>query len=60
MSHAARAIQAARTGLFVNIILVIVKLLVEMHDGHVTVDSVLNQGTTVSVFLPVHQNATAR
>jgi len=39
--------------------LAIVKLLVEMHDGHVTVDSVLNQGTTVSVFLPVHQNAAA-
>ena len=38
--------------------LVIVKLLVEMHDGHVTVDSVLNKGTTVSVFLPVHQIAT--
>jgi signal transduction histidine kinase len=40
--------------------LAIVKLLVEMHDGYVTVDSVLNQGTTVSVFLPVHQNAAAR
>ncbi len=40
--------------------LVIVKLLVEMHEGRVTVDSVLNQGTTVSVFLPVHQKATAR
>jgi signal transduction histidine kinase len=40
--------------------LVIVKMLVEMHDGHVTVDSVLNQGTTVSVFLPVHETATAR
>jgi len=39
--------------------LVIVKMLVEMHDGHVTVDSVLNQGTTVSVFLPVHETATA-
>ncbi len=40
--------------------LVIVKMLVEMHDGHVTLDSVLNQGTTVSVFLPVHKAATAR
>ena len=40
--------------------LAIVKLLVEMHDGYVTVDSVLNQGTTVSVFLPVHQKAAAR
>jgi signal transduction histidine kinase len=39
--------------------LVIVKMLVEMHDGHVTVDSVLNQGTTVSVFLPAHETATA-
>jgi signal transduction histidine kinase len=40
--------------------LAIVKLLVEMHDGHVTVDSVLNKGTTVSVFLPVHETATAQ
>jgi signal transduction histidine kinase len=40
--------------------LAIVKVLVEMHDGHVTVDSVLNQGTTVSVFLPVHETATAQ
>lgn len=40
--------------------LVIVKLLVELHDGRVTVDSVLNQGTTVSVFLPARQNAAAR
>jgi signal transduction histidine kinase len=39
--------------------LVIVKMLVEMHDGHVTLDSVLDHGTTVSVFLPVHQIATA-
>jgi len=39
--------------------LVIVKMLVEMHDGHVTVDSVLNQGTTVSVFLPAHETAAA-
>jgi signal transduction histidine kinase len=30
-----------------------------MHDGHVTVDSVLNQGTTVSVFLPAHETAAA-
>jgi two-component system sensor histidine kinase ResE len=40
--------------------LAIVKLLVEMHDGRVTVHSVLNQGTTVSVFLPARQNAAAR
>jgi signal transduction histidine kinase len=40
--------------------LVIVKMLVEMHDGHVSVDSVLNQGTTVSVFLPAHETATAQ
>ena len=40
--------------------LVIVKMLVEMHDGHVTMDSVLNQGTTVSVFLPAHETATAQ
>jgi signal transduction histidine kinase len=40
--------------------LAIVKMLVEMHDGHVTVDSVLNEGTTVSVFLPAHETATAQ
>src|SRR3984885_14490773 len=40
--------------------LAIVKLLVEMHDGRVTVDSVLNEGTTVSVFLPVRETATAQ
>ena len=40
--------------------LVIVKMLVEMHDGHVTVDSVLNQGTTVSVTLPAHEAVTAQ
>jgi signal transduction histidine kinase len=40
--------------------LVIVKSLVEMHDGHVTMDSVLDQGTTVSVFLPAHEAATAQ
>jgi signal transduction histidine kinase len=40
--------------------LVIVKMLVEMHEGHVTMDSVLNQGTTVSVFLPAHRTATAQ
>jgi signal transduction histidine kinase len=34
--------------------LAIVKSLVEMHGGHVRVDSVLDQGTTFSVFLPVH------
>jgi signal transduction histidine kinase len=34
--------------------LAIVKSLVEMHGGHVRVESVLGQGTTFSVFLPVH------
>lgn len=38
--------------------LVIVKMLVEMHDGRVAVDSVLDEGTTVSVFLPAHKAAT--
>lgn len=38
--------------------LAIVKSLVEMHGGHVKVDSVLDQGTTFSVFLP--DQATAR
>jgi signal transduction histidine kinase len=33
--------------------LAIVKSLVEMHGGHVKVESVLNRGTTFSVFLPV-------
>jgi signal transduction histidine kinase len=33
--------------------LAIVKSLVEMHGGHVKVDSVLDRGTTFSVFLPV-------
>jgi signal transduction histidine kinase len=33
--------------------LAIVKLLVEMHGGHVKVESVLDEGTTFSVFLPV-------
>jgi signal transduction histidine kinase len=40
--------------------LAIVKVLVEMHDGQVTVDSELNKGTTVSVFLPAHETATAQ
>src|SRR6201999_2853354 len=39
--------------------LAIVRTLVEMHGGHVRVDSVLNQGTTFSVFLPVHASAEA-
>ena len=39
--------------------LAIVKVLVEMHGGHVTVESVLGQGTTFSVFLPAHATATA-
>ncbi len=33
----------------------IVKLLTEMHGGHVTVHSVLGAGTTFSVFLPVRE-----
>ncbi len=40
--------------------LVIVKMLVEMHEGHVAVESVLNEGTTVSVFLPARETATAQ
>jgi signal transduction histidine kinase len=39
--------------------LAIVKSLVEMHGGHVKVDSVLDQGTTFSVFLPVQVQDTA-
>jgi signal transduction histidine kinase len=39
--------------------LAIVKSLVEMHGGHVKVDSVLDQGTTFSVFLPVHATSAA-
>jgi signal transduction histidine kinase len=34
--------------------LAIVKSLVEMHGGHVRVESVQDEGTTFSVFLPVH------
>jgi len=37
--------------------LAIVKSLVEMHGGQVRVDSVLDEGTTFSVFLPVHAPA---
>jgi signal transduction histidine kinase len=37
--------------------LAIVKSLVEMHGGHVKVESVLDRGTTFSVFLPVHPTA---
>jgi two-component system phosphate regulon sensor histidine kinase PhoR len=40
--------------------LAIVKALVEMHGGHVRVESVLNEGTTFSVFLPVQASAAAR
>ena len=40
--------------------LAIVKSLVEMHGGHVKVDSVLDQGTTISVFLPVHAASAAQ
>jgi len=35
----------------------IVKSLVEMHGGHVTVESALGEGTTFSVFLPLHAPA---
>jgi signal transduction histidine kinase len=38
--------------------LAIVKSLVEMHGGHVKVDSMLDQGTTFSVFLPVRATTT--
>ena len=40
--------------------LAIVQSLVEMHGGHVKVESVLDQGTTFSVFLPVHATAAAQ
>ena len=39
--------------------LAIVESLVEMHGGHVKVASVLDEGTTFSVFLPVRTTATA-
>ena len=39
--------------------LAIVKSLVEMHGGHVKVESVLDKGTTFSVFLPVRAPVTA-
>jgi signal transduction histidine kinase len=39
--------------------LAIVKSLVEMHGGSVKVDSVLDEGTTFSVFLPVHATSAA-
>jgi signal transduction histidine kinase len=39
--------------------LAIVKSLVEMHGGHVKVESVLDKGSTFSVFLPVHAAAVA-
>ena len=38
----------------------IVKALVEMHGGDVKVESVLNEGTKFSVFLPVHATVAAR
>ena len=40
--------------------LAIVKSLVEMHGGHVKVASVLDRGTTFSVFLPVRAPAAAQ
>jgi signal transduction histidine kinase len=39
--------------------LAIVESLVEMHGGHLKVESVLDEGTTFSVFLPVRTTATA-
>jgi signal transduction histidine kinase len=39
--------------------LAIVKSLVEMHGGHVKVESVLDEGTTFSVFLPVRATVSA-
>jgi signal transduction histidine kinase len=38
----------------------IVKGLVEMHGGYVKVESALGEGTTFSVFLPVHARAATR
>ena len=38
----------------------IVKGLVEMHGGHVKVESTLGEGTTFSVFLPMHATAGTR
>ena len=40
--------------------LAIVKSLVEMHGGHVKVESVLDEGTTFSVFLPVRAPVAAQ
>ena len=40
--------------------LAIVKSLVEMHGGRVKVESVLGEGSTFSVFLPVHANVAAQ
>jgi signal transduction histidine kinase len=40
--------------------LAIVKSLVEMHGGHVKVESVLDEGTTFSVFLPVRATVAAQ
>jgi signal transduction histidine kinase len=39
--------------------LAIVKSLVEMHGGHVRVESVLDEGTTFSVFLPAYATTAA-
>ncbi|MGH3244911.1 MAG: ATP-binding protein [Trebonia sp.] len=39
--------------------LAIVESLVEMHGGQVKVDSVLNEGTTFSVFLPASATTAA-
>jgi signal transduction histidine kinase len=39
--------------------LAIVKSLVEMHGGHVKLESVLGEGTTLSVFLPARATAAA-
>jgi signal transduction histidine kinase len=39
--------------------LAIVKSLVEMHGGHVKVESVLDQGTTVTVYLPARATTAA-
>ncbi|HVT68550.1 MAG TPA: HAMP domain-containing sensor histidine kinase [Trebonia sp.] len=40
--------------------LAIVKALTEMHGGHVKVESVLGEGATFSVFLPVHATVAAQ
>ncbi|MDX1524266.1 MAG: ATP-binding protein, partial [Anaerolineae bacterium] len=35
--------------------LAIIKQIIELHNGRITVDSVVNQGTTFSFWLPIHK-----